>query len=53
MTRAADLRARVIGRFQMQRVEDASADCLLPFVQHVVQPGSVVKEAPTQHVVGA
>ena len=31
-----------IGRIRMQRVADASADSLLTFVQHAVQPGSVV-----------
>ena len=30
------------GRIRMQRVADASADSLLTFVQHAVQPGSVV-----------
>ena len=39
---AAEVRGRGIGRIRMQRVEDASADSLLPFVQQPVQPGSVV-----------
>ena len=39
---AAEVRGRAIGRIRMQRVADASADSLLTFVQHAVQPGSVV-----------
>ncbi len=39
---AAEVRGRAIGRIRMQRVADASADSLLMFVQHAVQPGSVV-----------
>ena len=39
---AAEVRGRAIGRIRMQRVADASADNLLTFVQHAVQPGSVV-----------
>ena len=50
---AAVVRGRAIGRIRMHRMEDASADSLLPFVQHAVQSGSVVKETPQQHVVGA
>ena len=39
---AAEVRGRAIGRIRMQRVADASAASLLTFVQHAVQPGSVV-----------
>ena len=39
---AAEVRGRAIGRIRIQRVADASADSLLTFVQHAVQPGSVV-----------
>ncbi len=31
-----------IGRIRMRRILDASADCLMPFVEDSVEPGSVV-----------
>ena len=39
---AAEVRGRGIGRIQMQRVADASAESLLAFVQRSVEPGAVV-----------
>lgn len=39
---AAEVRGRAIGRIRMRRVADASGESLLPFVQQVVQPGTVV-----------
>ena len=39
---AAEVRGRAIGRIRMQRVTDASAESLLPFVQQAVQPGTLV-----------
>ncbi len=39
---AAEVRGRAIGRIRMQRVPDASAESLLPFVEQAVQPDSVV-----------
>lgn len=39
---AAEVRGRGIGRIRMQRVADASAESLLPFVERSVQPGTVV-----------
>lgn len=39
---AAEKSGRGIGRIRLRRVEDVSADSLLPFVQGAVVPGSVV-----------
>ena len=39
---AAEVRGRAIGRIRMRRVADASADSLVTFVQHAVEPGAVV-----------
>ena len=39
---AAEENGRGIGRIRLQRIKDASAESLLPFVQGVVAPGSVV-----------
>ena len=39
---AAEVRGRGIGRIQMQRVADASAESLLAFVPRSVEPGAVV-----------
>ena len=39
---AVEVRGRTIGRIRMKRGTDALADSLLTFVQHAVQPGSVV-----------
>ena len=35
---AAEVRGRAIARIRMRRVEDSSAESLLPFVQEVVEP---------------
>ena len=39
---AAEVRGRATGRIRMRRVEDSSAESLLPFVQEVVEPGTLV-----------
>ena len=39
---AAEKSGRGIGRIRLRRIEDVSADSLLPFVQGAVVPGSVV-----------
>ena len=39
---AAEVRGRAIGRIRMHRIEDSSAESLLPFVQEAVEPGAVV-----------
>ena len=39
---AAEVRGRAIGRIRMRCVADASGESLLPFVQQVIQPGTVV-----------
>lgn len=39
---AAEENGRGIGRIRLQRIKDVSAESLLPFVQGVVAPGSVV-----------
>ena len=39
---AAEKSGRGIGRIRLRRVKDVSSDCLLPFVQNSVSPGSVV-----------
>ncbi len=39
---AAEKSGRGIGRIRLRRVKDVSSDCLLPFVQNAVSPGSVV-----------
>ena len=39
---ATEKRGRGIGRIRLRRVKDVSSDCLLPFVQNAVSPGSVV-----------
>jgi transposase-like protein len=39
---AAEKSGRGIGRIRLRRVKDVSSDCLLPFVQNTVAPGSVV-----------
>ena len=39
---AAEVRGRAIGRIRMRRVEDSSAESLLPFVQEVVEPDTLV-----------
>lgn len=39
---AAEKSGRGIGRIRLRRVKDVSSDCLLPFVQNAVAPGSVV-----------
>lgn len=40
---AAEVRGRLIGRIRMARVEDVSAESLVPFVQLTVQEGSMVR----------
>ncbi len=40
---AAEVRGRGIGRIRMARVEDVSAESLVPFVQSTVQGGSIVR----------
>jgi len=39
---AAEKSGRAIGRIRLRRIKDVSADSLIPFVQSVVAPGSVV-----------
>lgn len=39
---AAEVKGRAIGRIRMQRVPDASAACLVPFIEYAIEPGSVV-----------
>jgi transposase-like protein len=39
---AAQEDGRGIGRIRMQRIADASAESLMPFVEESIQPGSVV-----------
>lgn len=39
---AAEKSGRGIGRIRLRRIKDVSADSLLPFIQSVVAPGSVV-----------
>jgi transposase-like protein len=40
---AAEVRGRGIGRIRMSRVDDASAESLVPFVEASVRPGTVVR----------
>jgi transposase-like protein len=39
---AAQEDGKAIGRIRMQRIADASADSLLPFVESAVEPGSMI-----------
>jgi transposase-like protein len=39
---AAEKSGRGIGRIRLRRIKDVSSDCLLPFVQNAVAPGSVI-----------
>jgi len=39
---AVELRGAAIGRIRLQRIPDASAESLLGFLQHSVQPGTMV-----------
>ena len=39
---AAEVRGRATGRIRMRRVKDSSAESLLPFVQEVVEPDTLV-----------
>ena len=40
---AAEVRGREPGRIRLRRIENASADCLIPFLVEVLEPGYVVK----------
>ena len=40
---AAEIRGKGTGRIRMRRIEDASAESLVPFVQEMVSPGAIVR----------